>query len=100
MDLSKVFDTLNHEAHCKASAYGFTNESLWLIESYFTNGWQRAKINESFSKWVELLQRVPQGSVFCPLLFNIYLNAYFSYLILQKYVILNMISGFLPVTEV
>ena len=78
MDLSKAFDTLNHELLiAKLSAYGFNNESLKLIRSYLTNRWQRTKINKSFSKWAELLQGVPQGSVLGRLLFNIYLSDLF-----------------------
>ena len=78
MDLSKAFDALNHEVLiAKLSTYGFNNESLKLIRSYFTNRWQRTKINKSFSKWTELLQGVLQGSVLGRLLFNIYLNDLF-----------------------
>ena len=44
MDLSKTFDTLNHELLiAKLSVYGFNNESLKLIRSYLTNKWQRTK---------------------------------------------------------
>ena len=56
MDLSKGFDTLNDdlliaELHC----YAFIRKSFKLIKSYFTNCWQRAKVNTSFSSWSELL---------------------------------------------
>ena len=45
MDLSKAFDALNHERLiAKLGAYGFKNESLNLIQSYVTNGWQKTKM--------------------------------------------------------
>ena len=78
MDLSNAFDTLNHELLiAKLSAYGFNNQSLKLIQSYLTNRQQKTKINKGFRRWAELLQGVPQGSVFGPLISNIYLNDLF-----------------------
>jgi len=74
MDLSKAFDTINHELLiAKLHAYGFSKNSLTLIRSYLRNRLQHVKINKSFSSWSELLLGVPQGSVLGPLLFNIYL---------------------------
>jgi len=75
MDLSKAFDCMNHELLlAKLYAYGFSKKSIKIINNYLKNRWQRVKINNSFSQWVELLLGVPQGSVLGPLLFNIYLN--------------------------
>ena len=79
MDLSKAFDTLNHELLiAKLNAYGFSYDSLRLLYSYLSNRWQRTKINNTYSSWSEILLGVPQGSILGPLLFNIYLNDLFS----------------------
>ena len=75
MDLSKAFDTLNHDLLvAKLYAYGFDKISLKLIKSYLSDRWQRTKVNSSYSSWSELLKGVPQGSVLGPILFNLYLN--------------------------
>ena len=49
MDLSKLFDTINHELLiAKLHAYGFNKESLELILDYLSNKWERTKIGDNF----------------------------------------------------
>ena len=75
MDLSKAFDTINHDLLiAKLHAYGIKGTSLKLLKNYLSNRYQRTKIEGKYSTWEELLTGVPQGSVLGPLLFNIYIN--------------------------
>ena len=76
MELSKGFDTLNHDLLiAKLDAYGFQHDALKLLHSYLSKRWHRTKVNTSFSSWEELIKGLSQG----PILFNLYLN-YFFYL--------------------
>ena len=80
MDLSKVFDTLNHNllvAKCKT--YGLNLNAALFIKSYFTNRYQ-CKIGDSFSEWERIIAGVLQGSILRPLLCNIFINDIFLYI--------------------
>ena len=71
MDLSKAFDCLPHELLiAKLAAYGLDKVSLKLISHYLRGRFQRVKIGTSFTKWVEILLGIPQGSILGPILFN------------------------------
>ena len=61
-DLSKAFDCLPHDPIvAKLHAYGFSTDSLKLINSYLTECKQRSKINDQFSSWLDIVAGVPLG---------------------------------------
>ena len=50
MDLSKAFDTINHELLlAKLDAYNFSMHSLMILSSYLSKRKERVEINNSFS---------------------------------------------------
>ena len=60
MDLSKAFDTINHDLLItKLEAYGFSTNALLFMLSYLQKRSQRVSINSSFSTWEEIIAGVP-----------------------------------------
>lgn len=75
LDLSKAFDTLDHEILIqKLKHYGITGISLDLMRSYISGRQQFVEIENTKSDTLTLTTGVPQGSILGPLLFLIYIN--------------------------
>lgn len=74
-DMSKAFDSLYPSLMInKLKAYDFSEESLGLMRSYFSNRQNRVKLNGVTSSWKDAVRGCPQGSSFGPLLWNIFQN--------------------------
>ena len=75
IDLSKAFDSICHNLLlAKLKAYGLQDSAINLIRSYLSDRLQRVKCNDTYSDYLPIRCGVPQGSLSCPLLFNIFIN--------------------------
>ena len=75
MDLSKAFDTLDHDILLgKMRYYGINGTSLDWFRSYLSNRKQYVEINNERSSCLDIKTGVPKGSILGPLLFLIYMN--------------------------
>ena len=73
MDLSKAFDSLNHELLiAELKFYGLDQNAVELFRSYVSNCYQCCKIDNTLGEY-------SQGSILGPLLFNIFLNDIFFF---------------------
>ena len=80
-DLSKAFDCIPHDLLiAKLSAYGLSSDSLCYIYSYLKDRKQCVQINNKQSEFDTIISGVPQGSIFGPILFNIFFNDFFFFI--------------------
>ena len=79
IDLSKAFDTVDHQILLKKlHYYGIDGTALEWFKSYLSNRKQYISTQEISESYLDIICSVPQGSILGPLLSLIYVNDLFK----------------------
>ena len=74
-DFRKAFDTVPHgKLLVKLENLGIKGGTLEIIQDFLTGRRMRVGVGDSFSKFIDILSGVPQGSVLGPILFLVFIN--------------------------
>ena len=75
LDLSKAFDTINHELLLKKlKNFNLNSDSIDFLQSYLSNRKQVTKFDDYTSTVEDVKSGVPQGSILGPFLFLCFVN--------------------------
>ena len=73
IDFSAAFDRVNHQRIlCKLCSVGIGDSVLSILTQFLSDRSQHVMVDGCWSKLVNVVSGVPQGSVLCPLLFLLY----------------------------
>ena len=75
LDMSKAFDSLNHNLSLeKLRKLGLKASVIFWFSSYLSTRYQRVRYEDSVSEMLPLTNEVSQGSILGPVLHTIYIN--------------------------
>ena len=65
----------------KLRAYGLSEEAVELLESRLRDRSQQVRLGTFTSTWEKIFKGVPKGSILCTLLFKVFLNDIFYFVL-------------------